>query len=113
MTITIEIPEEIEERLLALTQERGISVEALVLQHIIDAASTLRQAPEPRLSPAEWERALEDWLDSVPAADRPLPDSAFRRESIYAPDDEFQVASPDRGPWSDHSERRDRGQEPG
>ena len=90
MTITVELPKEIEERFLAQARERGVSMDALVRQHIINTAPVTSQAPEARLSPEEWERALDEWLDSLPVGDAPLPDDAYRRESMYASDDELK-----------------------
>lgn len=88
MTITVELPKEIEERFLAQARAVGISVDSLIRQHIINTAPVV--SPDAQLSPEEWEREFDELLDSFPVGNAPIPDHAFSREAIYASDDELK-----------------------
>lgn len=64
---------------------RGVTVEALLVESLIKCAPC---TPPVALGPDEWERALDECLDSFPAV-APLPDSAFDREQIYGREDHW------------------------
>lgn len=84
MTLTIEIPPDLEARLEAEAARRGV-----------DASDYARLILEERLlsgqskpfwataSKEEWLRAFNQWMDNQDATLPPLPDEATRRESFY------------------------------
>jgi len=79
MTITIELPPEIEARLAALAAEQGMPLPDY-LQHLLEEQVPARKAAS--LSPAE--RALL-WRESAKGLPHtpPLSDEAVSRESLY------------------------------
>jgi len=79
MTITIELPPEIEASLAALAAEQGMALQDY-LQHLLEEQVPSRKVGS--LSPAE--RALM-WRESAKGMPHtpPLPDEAVRRESFY------------------------------
>ena len=88
MTVTIELPPDIEEGLLAQAQAQGLGVsdyvQNLVRGHVLareDAAMKYRPAYE--LSADEWMRQFEAWTQSHAGNTVVLPDEAMERESIY------------------------------
>ena len=85
MTITVELPPEIEQRVLAQARVRSLSVDAIVQDFLARSA----ESPLPvDLTPEEWSKALDDSLDSLPATG-PLPDNAFDRDNIYGREDNW------------------------
>jgi hypothetical protein len=86
MTITLELPPEIEERFRAQAQVRGLTLDAYV-QEVL-ARSGPVAAPGPSLSTDELNRILDEAADLVPNAP-PLSDFAMSRESIYTREDEW------------------------
>ena len=86
MTITVELPPEIEERLLAQARVRGLSLDAYVREFLAHSA----QAPlqHAALSADELNRLLDEAADLVPDGP-PLSDHAMSRESIYTREDEW------------------------
>jgi hypothetical protein len=89
MTVTIELPPDIEAGLLAQAQAEGLAVSEYV-QNLVRGqigrrpatSSAARTADE--MAPEEWLRQFRAWTDSH--ADRNLPvlsDEAMGRESIY------------------------------
>lgn len=78
LTITVELPPEIEERLLAQAQAHGLSLDAYVQQFLARSAP----AQPPRLCVDELNRLLDEAADLVSNAP-PLSDFAMSRESIY------------------------------
>jgi hypothetical protein len=89
MTVTIELPPEIEAGLLAQAQAEGLPlseyVQNLVRGHLVrrpGMGPVSRKVDE--MAPDEWLRQFRAWTDSH--ADRNLPvlsDEAMGRESIY------------------------------
>jgi hypothetical protein len=80
MSITIpDLPESVIARYEAMAKARGLGVDVVLREWLIGNAP---QAEGAAMSPAEWEKALDEAFDSFPAPG-PLPDEALRRESIY------------------------------
>lgn len=87
MTITLDIPPELEASLVAEAQARGLSLETYVkelLQQAVRARLTADSAR--RMSYEEWERNFEAFIDSFPQQPL-LSDHAVNRESIYTRED--------------------------
>jgi hypothetical protein len=87
MTITVELPPEIEERFLAQARVRGLSLDAYVKEFISLSASAPVQMTT--LSPEEVNLLLDEAADLVPGGVPPLSDYAMGRESIYSREDEW------------------------
>jgi hypothetical protein len=85
MTITVELPPELEEQFLTQASNRGLSLDAYVMECL--TRLTLPNAPLHQ-SPAELDRILDEAADLVPATP-PLSDFAMSRESIYTREDEW------------------------
>lgn len=86
MTITVELPPEVEERFLAQARVRGLTLDAYVQEFL--ARSGQVPAPAPSLSADELNRLLDEAADFVPRG-LPLSDYAMSRESIYTREDEW------------------------
>jgi hypothetical protein len=85
MTITVELPPEIEERFLAQARDRGLSLNAYVQEYLARSA----QNPLPaKPSPEDVNRMFDEAADLVPNGG-PLSDFAMSRESIYTREDEW------------------------
>jgi hypothetical protein len=84
MTITVELPPEIEERFLAHARDRGLSLDAYVQEFL---ARSAEKQLSPKLSPEDLDRMLDEAADLVPSGP-PLSDFAMSRESIYTREDE-------------------------
>lgn len=89
MTVTIELPADIEAGLRAQAQARGLAVadyvQDIVVQQVA-AKLTISDADRPayELPPEEWVRKFDAWTESHAALDLPLlSDEAISRESIY------------------------------
>ena len=85
MTVTIELPPDIEAGVLAQAQAEGLDVadyvRNLVRKQIASADAT---APANELTPEEWMRRFKEWSESPAHANLPvLSDYAISRESIY------------------------------
>jgi hypothetical protein len=87
MTVPVPLTADEQAALLAQAKAQGVSVDSLlrkaVLQ-IITAAPEVKPDPQ-QLSAEEWEKALDEWVESSPEIPH-LPDEALRRESIYRRD---------------------------
>ena len=81
MTITLNLPSDIEEAYLAEAQARGLPLNALVSEVLVShSLPTQSQRPS---TPDSWLRLLDDWSAShtgLPA----LSDEAMSRAAIYA-----------------------------
>ena len=84
MTITVELPPEIEERFLAQARVRGLTLSAYVQEILARSGSVTA----PALSTDELNRLLDEAADLVPDG-LPLSDDAMSRESIYTREDEW------------------------
>jgi hypothetical protein len=80
MTITLNLPPQIEQAYLAEARARGLTLEDLVRDVL------LARQPSPdanQLSPDEWVREFKTWVESHAGNTVVLPDAAMERESIY------------------------------
>jgi hypothetical protein len=84
MTITLELPPELEARFLAEAREKGMTLNAYIQERLARSV----QAPPEALtrSASEINRLLDEAADMVPAG-LALSDFAMSRESIYGEDE--------------------------
>jgi hypothetical protein len=81
MTVTINLPPDIERAYLAEAQAKGLSLDELVRNLLV---SLQPSNPTTELSPEEWVRQFKAWTRSHPGDDLPLlADEAMSREFIY------------------------------
>jgi hypothetical protein len=89
MTITLPLQPQEEARLIAAAQAKGLSTDALVraaLDRILAEAPSLAGQPrslQDELTPEEWVRQFDAWVDSHDRTTPLLSDEAISRESIY------------------------------
>ena len=91
MAVTVQLPPEIEAWFLALAQERGVSLGAVVEEFIVVAARTTSQAGiqlKAQISIEEFDRILDEAAELVPSG-VVLSDYVMSRESIYTREDEW------------------------
>jgi hypothetical protein len=89
MTVTIELPPEIEAGLLAQARAEGLNlsdyVQNLIRERVSTKAAGAASRPAHELPPEEWVRQFEAWANSHAGRNLPvLSDEAMSRESIYA-----------------------------
>jgi hypothetical protein len=89
MTITLPLQPQEEAKLIAAAQAKGLSTEALVREAL---DRILAEAPAPagrawslqdELTPEEWVREFDAWVNSHDRTTPLLSDEAISRESIY------------------------------
>jgi hypothetical protein len=80
-----DLPESVIASYEATARARGVSLDAFLRDYLIENAPS---RPPEQMSAEEWEKALDECFDSFPPTD-PLPEDAFRRESIYGREDEW------------------------
>ena len=81
MTVTLNLPPQVEQAYLAEAQAKGLPLEDLVLQDVLRA-----RQPSPianQLPPDEWIRKFKAWVEGHAQNTVVLPDEAMERESIY------------------------------
>ncbi len=82
MTLTLNLPPQVEQAYLAEAQARGLPLDALVSEVL------LSRQPVPtamEMNPEEWVRKFREWTGSHVRRNLPvLSDEAMSRESIYA-----------------------------
>ena len=80
MNVTLNLPPQVEQAYLAEAHARGLSLEDLVRDVLLarQPSTAVNQ-----LSPDEWVREFEAWLQSHAGNTVVLPDAAMERESIY------------------------------
>jgi hypothetical protein len=88
MTLTIELPPEIEAGLIAQARAQGLDVslyvQKMLLGQVLAQAAPAVSRPAYELPPEEWIRELRAWSHSHDAANLPiLSDEAMSRETIY------------------------------
>lgn len=67
-----------------------VPLETLLRKAVLEIIIAAQQPPERRqLSAEEFDRALEELADAIPASVPPLSDEALSRESIYTREDEW------------------------
>jgi hypothetical protein len=82
MTVTLNLPPNIEQLYVAEAQARGLAVEAVIEEALLAARQPVE--PNERLNPEEWMRRFKEWSESPAHANLPvLSDYAISRESIY------------------------------
>ena len=80
MTVTLNLPPQVEQACLAEARARGLSLEELVQ----DVLVARQPSPAPiELPPDEWTRKFRAWAHSHPTDTPLLSDEAMSRESIY------------------------------
>jgi hypothetical protein len=80
MTVTLNLPPQVEQAYLAEAHAKGLSLEDLV-QDVL-----LARQPSPtahQLLPDEWVREFKAWVEGHAGNTIVLPDAAMERESIY------------------------------
>jgi hypothetical protein len=81
MTVTLDLPPQVEQAYLAEAHARGLPLDALVREVLVAARPAVSAA---KLSPEEWVRQFDAWVQSHAGDDLPLlSDEAISRESIY------------------------------
>jgi len=86
MTITLELPPDLEARLVAEAKAKGVPVGELVKAYLYHAPP--ERNPK-HLTAEEVDRGLEEAADLMPEGIPPLSDHAMSRESIYAREDDW------------------------
>lgn len=82
MTVTLNLPPNIEQLYVAEAQARGLAVEEVIEEALLAARQPVR--PSEELSADEWMRRFQEWSESPAHANLPaLSDYAVSRESIY------------------------------
>lgn len=82
MTLTIDIPRELEDRLQEEAERRGVAAEELARTFLEERL--LSPAGDPLWTRLEdWEQAFDDWIASQDRERPPLPDEAMSRDSFY------------------------------
>jgi hypothetical protein len=83
MTVTLNLPPQVEEAYLAEAQARGVPVEEVMLETLM-AARRSSTVDAGQLSPEEWMRAFKAWAHSHDQENLPvLSDEAVSRDSMY------------------------------
>jgi len=82
MTVTLNLPPNIEQLYLAEAQSRGMALEEVIAQTLVAARRPVTESEQ--LSPDEWMRRFKEWAhshdhDNLP----PLSDYAVSRDSMY------------------------------
>ncbi|MBF2005010.1 MAG: hypothetical protein IGS49_05970 [Chlorogloeopsis fritschii C42_A2020_084] len=83
MSITLELPPDIEARLIAQASAHGMSVEELLKVTVDNLLTTSEQSSSAVLSPQERAEKFVNWARSHSIKTPPLSDEAISRESIY------------------------------
>lgn len=89
--ISVPLTTEEEATLVAQAKARGVSVDVLVRNAILDVISGAPELPlhaPVRLSVEEVNAGFDKAADMIPESIAPLPDEAFSREGIYTREDE-------------------------
>ena len=81
MTITVELPNDMEARFAAEAKAKGVCISQIVKDYLVHLART-RKGTE-QLTAEELDRALEEAADLIPEGIPPLCDEAMSRETIY------------------------------
>lgn len=82
MTLTIDIPRELEGKLQEEAARRGVAAEELARTFLEERLRFSGDAPLWEKS-EEWERAFDEWIASQDRGRPPLPEGALSRESFY------------------------------
>ena len=82
MTLTIDIPRELEGRLQEEAERRGVAAEELARTFLEERLLSPAESPLWE-RPGEWEKAFDGWIASQDPGRPPLPEEATSRESFY------------------------------
>jgi hypothetical protein len=81
MTVTLDLPPNVERAYLAAAQARGLKLADVVREVLVAAQPS---GPAAELTPEEWMREFRAWAHSHDADNLPiLSDEAISRDSIY------------------------------
>jgi hypothetical protein len=80
MTVTLNLPPDVEQAFLAEAQSKGVPLDKLIGDLLL-AHKPIPVAPE--MSPEEWVREFKDWVHSHSRKTPLLSDEAISREFIY------------------------------
>lgn len=80
MTVTVNLPPDVEQAYVAEAQSKGLSLDDLVRNILLSLQPSLHAS---ELSPEEWIREFRAWVASHSGNTVVLPDDAMERESIY------------------------------
>jgi len=83
MTLTLELSPEREAALKAHAQARGMSVEEWLLELTKPTGPAAARSLQDELTPEEWVRQFNAWVEGHDRTTPPLSDEAISRESIY------------------------------
>jgi hypothetical protein len=92
VTIVLELKPEIEARLTSPATAKGVSVEEYIQSFLESLASLNEEFPYGSLTPEQWAKEFEEWLDSHDyIIAPPLTGEAISRESIYREREDSQL----------------------
>ena len=84
MTLTLELPREIEAVLTEQAQAHGMTLRAWLEKMVADRAQSARpRSLQDELTPEEWVRQFDAWVAGHDRTTPLLSDEAISRESIY------------------------------
>jgi len=86
MKITLELPPDLEARLVAEAKEQGLPVDEIVKTYLYHLRST---EPRMHLSAKEVDQGFEEAADFIPEEPPPLSNDAMCRENIYTREDDW------------------------
>lgn len=82
MTVTLNLPPNIEQLYLAEAQSRGLTLEEVIAQTLVAARRPIAESEQ--LCPEEWMRRFKQWTHSHNHENLPvLSDYAVSRDSMY------------------------------
>jgi hypothetical protein len=84
MTLTLELSPEREAAFKAQARARGMSIEEWLLELAKQAWPAAARSLQDELTPEEWVRQFNAWVDGHGRATQPLSDDAISRENIYS-----------------------------
>jgi hypothetical protein len=85
MTLTIDLPPDLEERLRREAEKHGLTASEYT-RHLIEQQlppQAARKSLWETLTPDEWKREFRAWVDSHDATRPPLPPEALERANFY------------------------------
>jgi hypothetical protein len=81
MTVTLDLPSQVEQAYLAEAQARGVSLDTLVRDLLLERQPALAPA---EITPEEWVKEFHAWVNNPAHKDLPLlSDEAISRDFIY------------------------------
>ena len=86
MTISVDLPPDLEARFVAEAKAKGVSVGEIVKTYLYNTPPMQSSRP---LSVDELDKSLDAAADLIPEGIPPLSDYAMRRESIYTREDDW------------------------